>query len=294
MYALLSFAITFITLPFIIKHSNNFFSPIKPELEEHMAKTGTPAFGSIGILLGFAVALFFNLNREHIFFLLGSFLFFLLGFLDDFLKVRRRSSDGLSSLSKLAGQLLISLTLAIMLKKYLNLYTEAPALLYYPAVVFYITLIVNAVNITDGLDTLAVKTTLPPLFLFASMLDTAFIFAFSLIAFMFYNTKPARTFMGDGGSHMIGAVLALCGLVSGSPLMMLIALIPVLLELATSFIQIFSIRVFKNKVFPIAPLHHALEKGGMSESRIADSFLVFSLFSSLLCAILSERGWFVL
>lgn len=290
MYALVSFLLTFISLPFIIKHSNSFFSPIKPELEEHMAKAGTPAFGSIGILFGFSIPLFFKMNSTHILFISGVFLFFFLGFMDDFLKVRRHSSDGLPSLAKLAGQIVISLFLAILIKRYLNIYEDTPAFLYYPAVVFYITLIVNAVNITDGLDTLAVKTALPPLFLFSLFLPEPFIFAFSLIAFLFYNAKPARTFMGDGGSHIIGVVLSLSALISGYPILMLIALLPFLAELLSSFIQIFSIRVFKRKVFPIAPFHHALEKSGISESRIADSFLVSSLFFSLICGIVFEKG----
>ena len=105
MSLLISFLLCFISMPLVIKASKRFTSPIKPELGEHAKKAGTPAFGSIAIVFSLiiSIALFLSKEQRDIF-LPAIIIFFLIGFIDDFLKVKRISSDGLKSISKLILQ----------------------------------------------------------------------------------------------------------------------------------------------------------------------------------------------
>ena len=92
--------------------------------------------------------------------------------------------------------------------------------------------------------------------------------------------------MGDGGSHILGGILAVLALLSEHPFIFTISCGVFILELLSSFIQIFSIRVFHRKVFSIAPLHHALEKGGMQEEKICDRAACLSFFFSIISVTL--------
>ena len=92
--------------------------------------------------------------------------------------------------------------------------------------------------------------------------------------------------MGDGGSHLVGAVLATSSLLSGRPFVVLISMLVILLDMLSSLIQIISIRGFHKKVFLIAPLHHSFQKKGMSEEKIADRFLSLSCLSTMICSLL--------
>lgn len=292
MYAsLLSFLIVLILTPLVIRLFH-FSSPIKPELEEHKAKAGTPALGSLSIFIGSLSAFIFTgIDDAGYIYLLALILGFAIGFTDDLLKVLRKSPDGMKSLTKLFFQLLSAVLLSYLVRRE-GLYSSVAPYLYYPLAVLLIAAFLNAANITDGLDTLEVKCVLPVLFLSAVLYRSlsAYLlpFAFALAAFLFYNSKPASIFMGDGGSHMCGMVLAVTALLSGEPYILVIASLVMFIEMATSFIQIFSIRCFHRKVFTIAPVHHAFQKRGAGESKIADSYFAVTLLCSLIAFLLSS------
>lgn len=277
-------------MPLVIKASLKFTSPIKPELCEHMVKAGTPAFGSVAIIISLIITfLFFYRTNEGLIAVITIVLFFLVGFIDDFLKVKRVSSDGLKSLTKLLLQIIAALIVSIIVRNY-GYYTNTNKVIYYVLTTFYIVFIVNGVNITDGLDGLATKCSIAPFIVFAfcfnSIRSISLIALASYIAFLYYNAPKASVFMGDAGSHMLGSILALIGLLSTKPFMMALSCGVFALELLSSFIQIFSIRVFKRKVFSIAPIHHALEKKGYKEEKICDRFACISFLFSILSVTL--------
>ena len=277
-------------MPFVIKASKRFTSPIKPELNEHAKKAGTPAFGSIAIILSLLVPFIIYLsNKDKIILLPAIVLFFIIGFIDDFLKVKRVCSDGLKSITKLTLQIISAIIISFLIKKQ-GYYLKLDNIIYYPLSVLLIIIFVNSVNITDGLDSLAVKSAIPPLviiaLLFTSLRDISLITLCVYIAFLFYNCPKASIFMGDGGSHILGIILAVLTLISEKPIIITISCGLFIIELLSSFIQIFAIRVFNKKVFPIAPLHHALEKSGMSEEKICDRAFCLSFFFSILSVTL--------
>lgn len=290
MSLLISFLLCFISMPLVIKASKRFTSPIKPELGEHAKKAGTPAFGSIAIVFSLIISISLFLSKEQRdIFLPAIIIFFLIGFIDDFLKVKRTSSDGLKSISKLILQSLGAIVISYLIREQ-GYYINFNSYIYYPLSVFLIIFFVNGVNITDGLDSLAVKSAIPPLVMitlcFSSLKAVSLIVISVYVAFLFYNCPKASIFMGDGGSHILGATLASLALLSQRPIIVTISCGVFALELLSSFIQIFSIRVFKKKVFSIAPLHHALEKKGMNEEKICDRAACLSFFFSIFSATL--------
>ena len=277
-------------MPIVIKASKRFTSPIKPELNEHTKKAGTPAFGSIAIILSLIVPFSIYLpTKQKIIILPTIILFFIVGLIDDLLKVRRISSDGLKSITKLSFQILTAILISYLIRIE-GYYSNLNSYIYYPFAVFLIITFVNAVNITDGLDSLACKSAFAPLilisFLFLPIRNISLITLSVYIAFLFYNAPKALIFMGDGGSHILGGILAVLALLSENPFIIIVSCGVYILELLSSFIQIFSIRVFNRKVFSIAPLHHALEKGGMQEEKICDRAACLSFFFSIISVTL--------
>ncbi|MGH0052183.1 MAG: hypothetical protein ACQ5SW_02175, partial [Sphaerochaetaceae bacterium] len=167
--------------------------------------------------------------------------------------------------------------------------------IYYLFALLYILYFVNAVNITDGLDALAAGSSLPILLLIlllsqkqGGMASSALVG--SLLAFLFFNLPPARYFMGDCGSHALGAYIAMSALLLGSELVLFLASGLFLLELASSLIQIISIRRFGRKVFSIAPLHHAYELKGVKEGYIVLSFTLVSWVFVVVSLLVSRCG----
>ncbi len=282
-----SFLLALILVPLVTRAAKRAAVPMKAELEEHRAKAGTPQLGGLALLPAFILgSVYFIEDRTVQIALISAVLFAFIGYADDLMKIHMHSSDGLKSLHKLLLQIIASCAISFLVRENAGLYDEIPASVYYPLSVVYISAIVNAVNIVDGLDSLCIKTCAPPLLMISIMLPAAgrapMIMIAVLIAFLFFNSKKASIFMGDGGSHMVGGVMAAAALLSERPLVCLVAFALPVVEMLSSFIQIFSIRVFKRKVFLIAPLHHAFQKRGMEEEKICDRFLCVSAFFSLL------------
>ncbi|MFA6844200.1 MAG: phospho-N-acetylmuramoyl-pentapeptide-transferase [Sphaerochaetaceae bacterium] len=290
------FIITLLTSLMILHNSKtNLVVHIKPELADVQSrKEGTPSSGGIAFCVGSTVAsLFFGVNSVL---LLGMWMFALIGFWDDMEKTHTLNGDGLTPMIKMLLQLLCSATtvMALYLTHSLNtqLFGHDWNRFYYFFAVFYIVFFVNAVNITDGLDGLAALVTLVPLILLAIINGNTFLYAFigSLLAFLLFNLKPAKYFMGDCGSHAIGAVLAISALLDKSELITLLSSSVLVIELLSSLVQIISIRTFGKRVFSIAPLHHAFEKKGIGESSIVAGFALASVALSLVAFALWLRG----
>ena len=220
-----------------------------------------------------------------------------IGFVDDWLKFSKRSSEGFSSLRKLAVQAAAALVWVtwVCLQKKLSLWPglECPLWMTLPLAVLATVGMMNAVNVTDGLDGLAGGAFMISLGVLGYILPRSefnsevFALLFGMTAsFLLYNVHPALIFMGDTGSHFLGgALVALC-VQNG----MILALVPAGflfgIELLSSAVQIAAIRGFNRKVFKMAPLHHHFQRMGWKETTVSLRFLVIhAVGASLLAAL---------
>ena len=287
----------------------------------HKTKNGTPTMGGIMFIaaaelvcltVGFDSML--HGRFVHIFVLLFALVFGLIGFLDDWEKVRHKQNTGLSAKSKFLLQLAAALVFVLLMRQtgYLqpNLYVpfsgriiHMPEWLYFVFAAFVIVGTVNAVNITDGVDGLATGTSIP-VFLFFVVLTMAWgagyaelgIFASGmvggLLGFLLYNYNPAKVFMGDTGSLFLGGAIAALAFAFDMPLVLITLGILFIIETLSDIIQVGYFKLSHGKrVFRMAPFHHHLEMGGWFGKKWKEKELFF-LFTgiSLLFAIISFIG----
>ena len=220
----------------------------------------------------------------------------LLGFVDDFLKIKAKNNDGLSITQKLIIQVLIALIFFfIYMKGGADTYLRITSLginvdLKWFYGIFILFLLVgssNAVNLTDGLDGLAGGLSLIAFLSFGilcwgttwvsgnqEMAIFCFILVGSLLGFLVYNTHPAKVFMGDTGSLALGASLAAIAILSKHELSLAVIGGVFVIEALSSIIQLTAIKKFHKKVFLMAPIHHHFEKLGWEETDIVKMFLI--------------------
>jgi phospho-N-acetylmuramoyl-pentapeptide-transferase len=279
----------------------------------HLKKGGTPTMGGALIILSMliAVLLWQDLDNKKVWLTLGAFIAFGgIGFLDDFLKVRRRNSAGLPVWGKLAGQFVVAITVSLLLY-----YSgeEGITVLYVPFfknfvvdmgiwwVPFATLLLVgesNAVNLTDGLDglaagllllvfiALAILTYLSGRADYSSYLGIPYITgsgelmvfclaaAGACVGFLWYNAHPAEVFMGDVGSLSLGGVIATISLIIKKEILILIIGGVFVLEAASVIIQVAVYKLRKTRVFKMAPLHHHFEESGWAETKVVIRFWI--------------------
>jgi len=270
---------------------------------EHKKKKGTPGMGGfIAFVLvpaaAFAIILCGGSTRTEMISIWSYPLIAgLVGFTDDMLKSLRKSSEGLRSLQKLTLQIVACgvWTWAVARRGiYLTPEIRLPIEIGAPMLVFFGVGVLNAVNITDGLDGLAggaVVISLVSVFIWSrdpAVLSSASLGIALVTAFLWHNSYPAQVFMGDVGSHLWGGLLiSLCvaarSIVFVIPMGFLFGV-----ELVTSAIQIVSIRRFKRKVFKMSPLHHHFELSGMCEQQIVARFLITHAVGIVIIMILIE------
>ena len=208
----------------------------------------------------------------------------LVGFVDDWLKFKTHTSEGFRSLAKLKVQLIICAVwvMIVFFRGELALWPgvyDAGGWLAIPLAFLMIAGTINAVNITDGLDGLAGGTFIISL---ASMMllipmngfNTEILIElfFMTAGFLFFNLRPAKTFMGDTGSHFLGGALAALCVMNGRTLAIIPAGFIFIIEMLSSAIQIFTIRKLNKKIFLMAPLHHHYQKKGFDETAVTLRF----------------------
>lgn len=273
-------------------------------LESHKAKTGTPTMGGLIILSSIVLTSLFYI-RDYpkilpvLFVTLG---FGLIGFLDDYIKVLMKRSEGLTPAQKLAGQFLVTTVFAIYLTKYttvsLNMRLPFTDGLYLNMGIFSVPMLfcimlgtVNGVNFTDGLDGLATGVTI----LVASFFTVVSIglknglepigcaVVGSLMGFLLFNVYPARVFMGDTGSLALGGFVAATAVMMQMPIFILIVGFIYVLEVVSVILQVVYFKISGGKrIFKMAPIHHHFEKSGWSETSVV---AVFSIVTALLCLV---------
>ena len=229
----------------------------------------------------------------------------LIGLTDDLIKLARKSSEGFTSLRKLAVQLIVVSAWIFWARSRGALFLwpglDCPDWFVVPIAILTTAGMVNAVNVTDGLDGLAGWAFLISLVTLGCIFDymtlpelwfSRFAILFGVVAgFLFYNIRPARIFMGDVGSHFLGGALAAICVGGG----MVMGLIPAGfifgIELLSSAIQIISIRKFGRKIFRMAPLHHHFQLMGWDETTITMRFLLIHATGAALTAALFVSIW---
>jgi phospho-N-acetylmuramoyl-pentapeptide-transferase len=224
------------------------------------------------------------------------------GLLDDWLKFRRKSSEGLASLQKLAAQFLAASVWVVwlFLRKGVSLWPglSCSPWISVPVAVMAVVGMMNAVNVTDGLDGLAGGAVMISLGVLGYVLPlprsgffaAGFAALFGMTgSFLFYNIRPARTFMGDAGSHFLGGALSALCIQNGAVLALFSGGFLFGIELFSSAAQIAAIRGFGRKIFRMAPLHHHFQRMGWDEAAVTSRFLLFhALGAALTAALLTE------
>lgn len=287
----------------------------------HMHKNGTPTMGGIIFVVAVTAACFTagwkNVQTGeygHLICLLLALAFGVVGFIDDYEKLRHKQNLGLTAKKKLILQLAASVLFIMVMRRlgyitpnlyipFVNVTLPIPEPVYFIFAAFVIVGTVNAVNITDGVDGLASGTTFPVMIFFVAV--TYFwgeaygalgVFASGLagglLGFLIYNFNPAKVFMGDTGSLFLGGALAALAFAYDMPLILITLGIIYIIETLSVIIQVGYFKLSGGKrVFKMAPFHHHLEMGGWLGHKWSEKQL-FVLFGSvsILFAVISFIG----
>ena len=270
-------------------------------------KAGTPMMGGLMFIFGLILCLLIGVSTMKdysVFYVLALALCFgLVGFLDDFTKLRFKRNLGLTSIQKALLQMAVSALFLYLLYKQGTLVTslyipfadvliEIHPLLYIFFAMFVMVGCVNAVNLTDGVDGLCASVTVPVMVFFTATavmqekMDLALMPACligGLIAYLFYNWHPAKVFMGDTGSLFLGG--AVCGLAFAlnMPLILILVGIVYIIETLSVILQVGYFKLTHGKrLFKMAPIHHHFEKCGWKEEKVV---LIFASVSALMCLV---------
>lgn len=283
--------------------------------QTHLKKAGTPTMGGGLILLStlLPTLMWFDVNNPMVWgVLIVMWCFGFIGYADDYMKVSKKNTKGVSGKLRLAGEFLVSGIVLFFLVHYYNFPTTVPVPFFKSVVFdlgyFYIafgSLVIvgtaNAVNLTDGLDGLAifpVMISAGTLGLFAYIVGHASIanylqiphvvgageltpLAATLVAgglgFLWFNSYPAQVFMGDVGSLSLGGFVGTMAVLTHNELLMLVLGGIFVVEALSVITQVISFKLTGRRIFKMAPIHHHFEKGGLSETKITVRFWIISI-----------------
>ena len=307
---LVSFIVVVAVMPKAIRYLKKLkFGQVEREegLQSHKAKGGTPTMGgTVFILCAIIVVYILNmtsLKTPYINLLTFAFLGFgLVGFIDDYLIVVRKTNDGLKPLYKYALQSVVAIAFYILAKVFIPqfdtaisiplLHIEVDIGWFYPILVYFMfTAGSNAVNLTDGLDGLATGLSMIAISVFVifAIMNKDYEIAIyamavvgTLLGFMCFNYHPARIFMGDTGSLALGGFLAALAVLTRQELLFILIGGVFLVETLSVIIQVVSFKTRGKRVFKMAPIHHHFEMLGWTEQQVVISFW----FLGFICGII--------
>ena len=270
--------------------------------EAHLKKQGTPTMGGIMILIAMlvgsaAVSYFYP---DVFFVMIFTFLFGVVGLIDDILKLAKHQSEGLKAWQKMGLQIIftIMLILYIALMSPNGVVTIIPFYgevslggWFYPIAAVAILGTVNGANFTDGLDGLAssVTSVIAGFFAIAAVLlksDTvgsSLAMLGALLAFLCFNAYPAKVFMGDTGSLALGGFVSATALMLKMPIFLIIVAFIYLAEILSVMLQVSYFKLTHGKrIFKMSPIHHHFELCGWSETKVV---AIFTIVTVVLCAV---------
>jgi phospho-N-acetylmuramoyl-pentapeptide-transferase len=293
--------------------------PIREIGPSHQDKEGTPTMGGLLILVSLSVSvlLWANLESRAIWIVLGLTTGYgLLGFIDDYRKVRERNSAGIRARAKLFWQFLLAFGVALLIYTDPNFdrelavpffknFTPHLGWIYVPLAALVIVAASNAVNLTDGLDGLAIG---PVMIAAGTFLILAYAAGHSVIAdylaikyvpgsgqlaifcgalvggglgFLWFNTYPAQLFMGDVGSLALGGALGAIAIVIRQEILLAVVGGIFVVETLSVMIQVISFKLTGKRVFLMAPIHHHFEQIGWAEQKIVVRFWIVAIILAL-------------
>lgn len=271
--------------------------------KRHLKKDGTPTLGGLIFIIPPILVILFLLIRgsiewnSNLTIIIMVFLAYgVLGFIDDFLKIKYHNNNGLPTLGKLALQIVLAIAFYLIYRSGGGTSVLEVTLIgfkvdlgwFYPVFILFLLVgTTNAVNITDGLDGLCGGLSVMAFLAYGviswgsdwivgyeSIAIFSFVLVGSLLGFLLFNTHPARIFMGDTGSLALGGALASIAILTHHEISLALIGGVYVVETLSSFIQIIAIRKFNKKVFLKAPLHHHFEELGWIETDIVKVFWV--------------------
>ena len=280
--------------------------------KSHLKKQGTPTMGGVIIALTIFIVCMglyvkysvseANVAKNILPLLFVTIGFGLVGFVDDFKKLVLKNTKGLKPINKMLGLLIIAVAYTLFLTNvlkigtatyipFLKIYINMPIWLYIPFAIFVLLGTTNAVNLTDGIDGLATTVTTIILAFFTTVgiilgVKEIVLVGATLVGaclgFLLFNLHPAKVFMGDTGSLLLGGAIAGISLYLKNPLILIIiALIPII-ETISVMMQVAFFKKTGKRIFKMAPIHHHFELSGWSENKVVS---VFSIITLILCVI---------
>lgn len=320
-----SFILCLIISPFVIKMTKKLKAsqPLYEYVDMHNKKSGTPTMGGIIFIIGIVVTslLFISVQSKLSLVTLGVFLSFgLVGFIDDFLKIKHKHNTGLKAYQKIIFQ--FSIALIVSFFAYFNGLIGSSIYLpfvniefnlgvfYVPFTVLVFLAVTNSVNLTDGLDGLAGGVSLAYIVNFSIILLTiisslkllgtnsliiseytniTLICATSigaLLAYLLFNSFPAKIFMGDTGSLALGGLIACINIFTKQTLLIPILGVMFLVSSVSVILQVAKFKLTKKRMFLMAPYHHHLEKKGMNETKIVSVYIIITIIVGVVCNLL--------
>jgi len=284
-------------------HKLKFGQSIREEgPKSHQAKSGTPTMGGIMIILAIVIATVAAAPLTPavllaLFITLGHFV---LGFLDDYIKVVKKRNLGLKAKQKMLGQILIAIVTMIVGTRVLGIDTTIwipiadinldIGIGYYFLVLFVLVGTSNAVNLTDGLDGLASGTVAIASGAYALVCYMTGHFDLALfcvammmacVAFLRFNAHPAKVFMGDTGSLALGGAIAAVGILTHTEILLAVIGFVFVCEALSVIIQVISFKTTGKRVFRMSPIHHHFELGGWKETKVVFVFWMVGLVASV-------------
>ena len=280
--------------------------------KSHLKKQGTPTMGGVIIALTIFIVCMglyvkysvseANVAKNILPLLFVTIGFGLVGFVDDFKKLVLKNTKGLKPIYKMLGLLIIAVAYTLFLTNvlkigtatyipFLKIYINMPIWLYIPFAIFVLLGTTNAVNLTDGIDGLATTVTTIILAFFTTVgiilgVKEIVLVGATLVGaclgFLLFNLHPAKVFMGDTGSLLLGGAIAGIALYLKMPIILVIvALVPVI-ETISVMLQVTYYKKTGKRIFKMAPIHHHFELSGWSENKVVS---VFSIITLILCVI---------
>jgi phospho-N-acetylmuramoyl-pentapeptide-transferase len=293
--------------------------PIRKDGPDHQAKAGTPTMGGLLILMALCVSvlLWADLSNHFVWIVLGLTIGYgILGFIDDYKKVTHNDSAGISARAKLFWQTLLALGVAVAIYTspafdkelafpFFKNFTPNIGWLYIPLATFIIVAFSNGVNLTDGLDGLAIGPVMIAAGTFILLSYAAghaniaeylaiknvpgagqlAIFCGALVGgglgFLWFNASPADLFMGDVGALALGGALGTISVLIRQEILLAVVGGIFVMEAASVVIQVVSFKLTGKRVFLMAPVHHHFEKLGWAEQKIVVRFWIVSIILAL-------------
>ena len=314
---LISFIIAGLISPVVMKTTRKLKASqtILHYVEKHQIKQGTPTMGGIIFILSAILASIFVLQKDFtlaVVCLASMLAYGILGFLDDYIKIKYKQNEGLKAYQKIIGQVGLAILFAWFAYKSsligTSVYVPFTHALwdlgwfYVPFCVFVFIAVTNSVNLLDGLDGLAGGVSFVYLIGFVAiftlvmggtgvapsfiaeqenLMSVSACLAGGILAFLLLNGHPASIFMGDTGSLALGGFISALGITSRFVLYIPILGVIYVVTALSDIIQVLHYKRTKNRVFLMAPLHHHFEKKGMNENKIVIVYIVITIITSV-------------